>query len=39
VEKKTRSNYESPELKIMEIEPEGFLCDSNEVIDENEGYW
>lgn len=31
--------YEAPELKIMEIEHEGVLCGSNEIIDENEGYW
>ena len=31
--------YESPEIQILEINTEGILCGSNEIVDENEGYW
>jgi hypothetical protein len=31
--------YETPEATILEIEPEGIFCGSNEIVDENEGYW
>jgi hypothetical protein len=34
--------YESPEVEILEILPEGILCgsdNSNETLEENEGIW
>jgi len=31
--------YESPEIQILEINTEGILCGSNEIVNENEGYW
>ena len=37
------ANYDSPEICILEIQGEGFLCSStqygNESLDENEGIW
>ena len=32
-------NYESPWLQIVDIEPEGVLCDSNEPVGKNDGLW
>ena len=31
--------YISPEVDILEIQSEGVLCGSNEVLDEYEGEW
>jgi iron uptake system EfeUOB component EfeO/EfeM len=31
--------YISPDVKELEIYPEGVLCGSNEIIDEIEGVW
>ena len=33
------NEYISPHLTELEFYPEGVLCGSNEVIDENEGIW
>ena len=34
-------NYQSPLLLVVDIEPEGILCDSNrnEPVGENDGLW
>lgn len=32
-------NYESPWLRVVNIEPEGVLCGSTEPVDTNEGIW
>ena len=34
-------NYDSPLLRVVEIEPEGVLCNSpgNESVGENDGLW
>ena len=39
METKPIINYESPLLRVVEIEPEGVLCGSNEPVDTNEGIW
>ncbi len=39
MEKKCVFYYESPELEVIELDHEGVLCGSNEIIDENEGVW
>jgi hypothetical protein len=39
VSNKTDFYYETPQVKIIDIMIEGVLCGSNEIIDENEGYW
>lgn len=31
--------YETPEIEVLEIDAEGVLCASNEILDENEGEW
>lgn len=31
--------YETPEIVVLEIDAEGVLCASNEILDENEGEW
>ena len=31
--------YQSPEVKVLELYSEGLLCASNEYVDENEGEW
>jgi hypothetical protein len=31
--------YEMPEISVLEILSEGVLCDSNEIVGENEGEW
>lgn len=31
--------YETPEIEVLEINAEGVLCASNEILDENEGEW
>ena len=33
------NEYISPHLTELEFYPEGVLCGSNEIIDENEGIW
>ena len=33
------NEYISPHLTELEFYPEGVLCGSNEVIDENDGVW
>lgn len=33
------NKYISPHLTELEFYPEGVLCGSNEVIDENDGVW
>ena len=33
------NEYISPHLTELEFYPEGVLCGSNEVIDENDGIW
>lgn len=33
------NTYQTPELTVLEIYPEGILCGSNEIIDENDGFW
>ena len=33
------NEYISPHLTELEFYPEGLLCGSNEIIDENEGIW
>ena len=32
-------DYQSPESEILEMQSEGLLCGSNEIVDENEGIW
>ena len=32
-------DYQSPEFEILEMQSEGLLCGSNEIVDENEGIW
>lgn len=32
-------NYYSPEIEVLDMMPEGVLCGSNEIIDENDGVW
>ncbi len=32
-------NYESPEAGILEIDTEGVICGSNELLKENNGVW
>ena len=39
METKPIINYESPLLRVVEIEPEGVLCGSTEPVDTNEGIW
>jgi len=31
--------YFRPEIEVLEVTPEGVLCDSNEIVGENEGVW
>lgn len=31
--------YVSPALSVLEIYPEGLICGSNELLEENEGEW
>lgn len=31
--------YVSPDMYILDIVPEGMLCSSNEMLEENEGEW
>jgi hypothetical protein len=31
--------YVSPDVQILDIFPEGVLCGSNEIVDENFGEW
>lgn len=31
--------YVSPALAVLEIYPEGLICGSNELLEENEGEW
>ena len=33
------NEYISPHLTVLEFYPEGLLCGSNEIIDENNGVW
>ncbi len=33
------NKYISPAIEILHILPEGIICGSNEIIDENEGEW
>ena len=33
------NEYISPHLTELEFYPEGVLCGSNEIIDENDGFW
>lgn len=33
------NEYISPHLSELEFYPEGVLCGSNEIIDENDGVW
>jgi hypothetical protein len=39
MESKSVINYESPLLRVVEIDPEGVLCGSNEAVDTNDGIW
>jgi hypothetical protein len=32
-------DYMSPEVSVIDILPEGVLCGSNEMLDQNEGEW
>ena len=32
-------NYESPSLRVVEIEPEGVLCGSTDPVGTNDGIW
>ena len=32
-------DYQSPESEILEMQSEGLLCGSNEIVDEYEGIW
>ena len=32
-------DYQSPEFEILEMQSEGLLCGSNEIVDEYEGIW
>ena len=32
-------DYQSPEFEILEMQSEGLLCGSNEIVDENDGIW
>lgn len=32
-------DYISPEVSVIDILPEGVLCGSNEMLDQNEGEW
>ena len=31
--------YVSPDMYILDIVPEGMMCSSNEMLEENEGEW
>lgn len=31
--------YITPQIEILHILPEGIICGSNEIVDENEGEW
>lgn len=35
----TNRKYFAPEVEVLEIEQEGVLCGSNEIVDENFGEW
>ena len=32
-------HYITPDVEVLEIQPEGVLCGSNEIVDENFGEW
>lgn len=31
--------YQSPVIVVLELYPEGVLCNSNELLEENDGIW
>ncbi len=39
MEKNLNFKYESPEIAVLEMESEGVLCGSNELLKENNGVW
>lgn len=41
METKSVLNYESPSLSVLEIEPEGVICESGntEHVNKNDGLW